>query len=202
MINWFAIHPTSFSLDSTLISSDNKGYAQYFFEQRMKAHPRDSKGFVAAFAQCDEGDVVSNHGNAFSSPGFGGSPVQIFRIGQLALIAVLGEATAMAGRRIRARVLAALRGAGVTHAVIAGLSNQYTGYITTPEEYGEQHYEGASTEFGPNELGAFCQEYDALAKGARQRGCRLGHHAEGHGADGWDAPRRRVRRRPARAALR
>ena len=47
LINWFAIHPTSFSLESTLISSDNKGYAQYFFEQRMKAHPRDSKGFVA-----------------------------------------------------------------------------------------------------------------------------------------------------------
>lgn len=90
--------------------------------------------------------------------------VQIFRIGQLAIIAAPGEATTMAGRRIRARVLDALRSAGVTHAVIAGLSNQHTGYITTPEEYGEQHYEGASTEFGPNELGAFCQEYDALAK--------------------------------------
>lgn len=93
--------------------------------------------------------------------------MQIFRIGQLALIAVPGEATTMAGRRIRARVLAALRGAGVTHAVIAGLSNQDTGYITTAEEYGEQHYEGASTEFGPNELGAFCQEYDALARGSQ-----------------------------------
>ena len=310
VLNWFAIHPTSFSLKTTHISSDNKGYAQYFFEQHMKTKPSDAQGFVAAFAQCDEGDVVSSQGNSDSAPGYGGDPddfvnvevdgsrqlnkalelfnsagtplsgpvdvrgrwvsfkdytvksafavdgkdtklcvpargwsfaaggengpsnipgiyegmtrgsfsiedksadlgkaaegtlvrfafdalgkltgaddpaqgakpvllpdgkwgwaptqmpVQIIRIGQLAIIAVPGEATTMAGRRIRKVVLDRLKGAGVTTAVIAGLSNQYTGYITTPEEYEKQHYEGASTEFGPNELGAFLQEYDELA---------------------------------------
>lgn len=72
-LNWFAIHPTSFSLKFTQISGDNKGYAQYFFEQQMGSRPTDRRPFVAAFAQYDEGDVVSSHGNAFSSPGFQGS---------------------------------------------------------------------------------------------------------------------------------
>lgn len=73
----------------------------------------------------------------------------------------------MSGRRIRKVVLDALAPAGVTTAVIAGLANQYTGYIATPEEYATQSYEGASTEFGPHELGAFLQEYDALATALR-----------------------------------
>lgn len=311
LVNWFAIHPTSFSVNTTHISSDNKGYAQYFFEQRMNTKPTDENGFVVAFAQCDEGDVVSAQGNSASAPDYMGDPddfvnveidgkrqldkavelfnssgtrlsgpvdmrsrwvkfgpeytvkgkfarsgtdtplatpgrgwsfaaggkngpsnipgiyegmvkgsftpinespdfgdaiagslvrtafsavstitfaddpaqgakpvllptgkwgwaplqipVQIMRIGSLAIIAMPGEATTQAGRRIRKAVLEELKGTGVTAAVIAGLSNQYTGYVTTPEEYDQQHYEGASTEFGPNELGAFLQEYTELA---------------------------------------
>lgn len=73
LINWFAIHPTSFSLKSTLISGDNKGYAQYFLETAMGAHPSEGS-FVASFAQSDEGDTVSSHGNAFSAEGYGGGP--------------------------------------------------------------------------------------------------------------------------------
>ena len=311
LINWFSIHPTSFSLHTTHISGDNKGYAQYFFEQRMGTKPTDDDAFVVAFAQSDAGDVVSSQGNSASAPGFRGDPddfvnaeidgkrqldkavelfttagtpisgavdvryrwvnfgdytvrkefavdgkeaklctpargwsfaaggengpsnipgieegmtrgsfdvadkspdlgdaiagslvriafkaigglsgpddpaqgakpvllpdgkwgwaptqmpVQIIRIGQLVIIGVPGEATTMSGRRIRKVVLDNLQGTRVTSAVIAGLTNQYTGYITTPEEYDKQHYEGASTEFGPNELGAFLQEYDALSR--------------------------------------
>jgi len=33
--------------------------------------------------------------------------------------------------------------------VIAGLTNTYSGYLATPEEFATQQYEGASTEFGP-----------------------------------------------------
>lgn len=66
LLNWFAIHPTSMKF--TQISGDNKGHAQYFFEQQMGSRPTDRRPFVAAFAQCDEGDVVSSHGNAFSPP--------------------------------------------------------------------------------------------------------------------------------------
>jgi neutral ceramidase len=46
-------------------------------------------------------------------------------------------------------VLQQLAGTGVTTVVIAGLANSYSGYLTTPEEFATQQYEGASTEFGP-----------------------------------------------------
>ena len=41
--------------------------------------------------------------------------------------------------------------------VIAGLTNTYSSYITTIEEYGMQRYEGASTIFGPHTLDAYIQ---------------------------------------------
>ena len=47
--------------------------------------------------------------------------------------------------------------------VIAGLSNTYADYITTPEEYSVQRYEGASTIYGPYTLPAYIQEFNKLA---------------------------------------
>jgi neutral ceramidase len=94
-------------------------------------------------------------------------PVSIVRIGQLAIVAAPGELTIMAGRRIRETVKAAL-GDSVTHVVIAGYANAYSGYITTPEEYDAQHYEGASTHFGKWTLGAYQQSYHELATALRQ----------------------------------
>ena len=41
--------------------------------------------------------------------------------------------------------------------VVAGLTNTYSSYITTFEEYGVQRYEGASTIFGPHTLDAYIQ---------------------------------------------
>lgn len=41
--------------------------------------------------------------------------------------------------------------------VIAGLSNTYSGYITTWEEYQEQRFEAAATAFGPHTLDAYIQ---------------------------------------------
>ncbi|MFB9244149.1 neutral/alkaline ceramidase [Massilia antarctica] len=94
-------------------------------------------------------------------------PVSIVRIGQLAIVAAPGELTIMAGRRIRETVQAAL-GDSVKHVVIAGYANAYSGYITTPEEYDAQHYEGASTHFGKWTLGAYQQSYHELATAMRQ----------------------------------
>ena len=73
MLNWYAIHPTSFSLKFTHISGDNKGYASQFFERRKGANYSASETFVAAFANADEGDVVPTDGNAYSAPGYEGS---------------------------------------------------------------------------------------------------------------------------------
>ena len=50
-----------------------------------------------------------------------------------------------------------------TRCVIAGLSNSYTQYIATYEEFQAQRYEAASTLYGPHTLAAYQQEYDKLA---------------------------------------
>ncbi len=41
--------------------------------------------------------------------------------------------------------------------VIAGLSNTYTGYVATPEEYDVQRFEAAATAYGRHTLGAYIQ---------------------------------------------
>ncbi|HNL09190.1 MAG TPA: neutral/alkaline ceramidase [Turneriella sp.] len=91
-------------------------------------------------------------------------PVQVVRIGQLALAAQPTEITTMAGRRVRETVVQALSQAGVTHAVVASHSNAYSSYVTTPEEYTAQEYEGASTHFGPHTLDGFLQEFKRLGE--------------------------------------
>ncbi|EGZ08155.1 hypothetical protein PHYSODRAFT_255995 [Phytophthora sojae] len=90
-------------------------------------------------------------------------PVQIVKIGQFGLAVTNFETTTMAGRRIRKSVKAALEPAGVTEVELAAISNAYAGYMTTREEYMTQHYEGASTLFGPNQLAAVQQELARVA---------------------------------------
>ncbi len=88
-------------------------------------------------------------------------PLQLLRIGSVAIAGVPSEFTSTAGRRLKARVKSAFGGAA-THVAIAGYANAYSGYVTTPEEYGAQHYEGASTLYGPHTLDAYLQTFDAM----------------------------------------
>ena len=69
----------------------------------------------------------------------------------------------MAGLRLR-RTVAAIVGADLDHVLVAGYSNAYIHYVTTPEEYDAQRYEGGSTMFGRWELGAFLQTAADLAR--------------------------------------
>ncbi|KAJ6750699.1 hypothetical protein OIU85_001257 [Salix viminalis] len=91
------------------------------------------------------------------------------RIGQLVILSVPGEFTTMAGRRLRDAVKTVLVSSGNSefnsdiHVVIAGLTNTYSQYVTTFEEYEVQRYEGASTLFGPHTLSAYIQEFKKLA---------------------------------------
>ncbi|CZS98142.1 related to ceramidase [Rhynchosporium agropyri] len=78
--------------------------------------------------------------------------IQSFRVGNLFMIISPGEATTMTGRRWKAAVAAAAISKGITtfpKVVLGGPANTYAHYIATPEEYGIQRYEGASTLFGP-----------------------------------------------------
>jgi neutral ceramidase len=88
--------------------------------------------------------------------------VQAFRVGQLLIVVSPGEATTMAGRRWKeavhdSAVSMALSGSSIVDpvVVIGGPANSYTHYISTPEEYGIQRYEGASTLYGPFTLDAY-----------------------------------------------
>jgi neutral ceramidase len=90
-------------------------------------------------------------------------PVQLLRIGNVAIAAVPAEFTTVAGLRLRASVARALAPLGVTDVVLAGYANAYAGYVTTAEEYALQDYEGASTHFGVWTLAAYQTSFDALA---------------------------------------
>ncbi|KAI0392288.1 Neutral/alkaline nonlysosomal ceramidase [Xylariaceae sp. FL0594] len=85
--------------------------------------------------------------------------IQMLRVGQLVIIVSASEATTMAGRRWRAAVKSAaqgiLPGAAEPKVVLGGPANSYSHYVTTPEEYAIQRYEGASTLFGQHELHAY-----------------------------------------------
>ena len=291
MISWFATHGVSLPNTNTLLSGDNKGYAQYLFEKQLMGSGYDSTAFVAAFAQSNAGDMTPNvrldgsgpgdtpeqsvrligqmqydsarqlyeqaseplsgpidyrhkhydlstqsvaglftedgqaHRTCTAALGYGFAagtedgrgldffkegqlqgnlfwraltalltapseeqktchqprglllaqgnfkpypwspevlPVSILKIGQLGLLAVPGEFTIMAGRRLRSTV-AAVPGTGLRHWVVAGYSNAYAGYVTTHEEYRLGHYEGGSTHFGPWTLAAYRQALYELA---------------------------------------
>ena len=73
--------------------------------------------------------------------------VQLVRVGNRLLVGAPGEPSVEMGRRFEAAVRPHLP-AGVTDPVIVGLSNDYLGYLTTPEEYEMQHYEGGHTVYG------------------------------------------------------
>jgi neutral ceramidase len=98
-------------------------------------------------------------------------PVQLLRIGPLYLIGIPGEVTITAGLRLR-RTVAGIVGADLPDVLVAGYSNGYIHYVTTPEEYDAQRYEGGSTLFGRWELPALQQTAAALAL-AMQRGATL-----------------------------
>jgi neutral ceramidase len=88
--------------------------------------------------------------------------ISLVRLGQLVILAVPAEVTTMAGRRLRNTVMEQL-GDWARHIVIAGYSNGYAGYVTTPEEYLLQQYEGGHTLHGRWTLPAYQQVAAQLA---------------------------------------
>lgn len=93
-------------------------------------------------------------------------PVQFIGIGSLYLICLPVEVTIAAGLRLR-RAVADVMSTDVQHVLVQGYANGYAHYLTTPEEYDEQRYEGGSTVFGRNELAAFLDATRSLAIAVR-----------------------------------
>ncbi len=90
-------------------------------------------------------------------------PIQLVKLGQLHLIAVPGEVTIVSGLRLR-RTVAQELGVPLENVLVQGYANAYSQYVTTPEEYQLQQYEGGSTLFGKYTLPAYQQEFANLAK--------------------------------------
>lgn len=90
---------------------------------------------------------------------------QLLQIGDVFVAAVPGEFTTMSGRRLRNGIRAAAMQAGGADAdvIVAGLSNMYSSYVATPEEYQVQRYEGASTIYGPHTLTLYVEQFQRLA---------------------------------------
>lgn len=93
-------------------------------------------------------------------------PLQIVKLGQFHLIAVPAEVTIVSGLRMR-RTVAEELGVPLENVLIQGYANDYSQYVTTPEEYDKQQYEGGSTLFGRDTLPAYQQEYAKLAASLR-----------------------------------
>lgn len=84
-------------------------------------------------------------------------PLQIVRLGQLALVCCPGEFTTIAGQRVIDTVKQTLTAqVSIERVWLASYCNDYMGYVTTYEEYQQQAYEGGHTLFGQWTLAA-CQ---------------------------------------------
>jgi neutral ceramidase len=71
----------------------------------------------------------------------------VIRLGDRLMLGAPGEPSVEMARRFRRSVRPRMP-EGVRDPFVVGLSNDYMGYLTTPEEYEMQHYEGGHTVFG------------------------------------------------------
>lgn len=93
--------------------------------------------------------------------------VSVVRIGPLALVVGPCEYTTMTGRRFREAVGREL-GIDPKLIVISGYSNDFSGYVTTYQEYQKQQYEGGHTIFGPWTESGYRQEFVKLARALKE----------------------------------
>ena len=91
-------------------------------------------------------------------------PAQLLIIGSVAIAAIPHEMTTTSGQRVEKMLQTELRPLGVETVIVAGYANAYAGYVTTPEEYAVQDYEGASTHFGKWTLPGWMTVFAELAR--------------------------------------
>ena len=99
-------------------------------------------------------------------------PFHLVRLGGHVLFCLGFEPTIVAGLRLR-RTIAAELDIAEDRVTVQGYSNAYGHYVTTPEEYSAQNYEGGATAFGPWTLPAIQQIAADLA-----RDLRAGRHGD------------------------
>lgn len=76
-------------------------------------------------------------------------PVHTVKTSAFILIGIPFEITTMAAKRVREMISKEFK---IENVIISSYTNAYAGYITTPEEYSLQYYEGGHTVFGKDSL--------------------------------------------------
>jgi hypothetical protein len=94
-------------------------------------------------------------------------PLALQRLGDRLLAYVPAEFTISAGQRLRRAVERHYGADAKDRALVVGLANAYMQYITTPEEYQLQYYEGGSNLYGPQSLEFFGEIFGWLAVSLR-----------------------------------
>ncbi|MCW7482808.1 neutral/alkaline non-lysosomal ceramidase N-terminal domain-containing protein [Leptospira kanakyensis] len=89
-------------------------------------------------------------------------PYGLTLIGDLTILVMPHEVTTMSSRRLKKEVQSVLKDKS-SDIVLSGLTNDFSGYITTPEEYSTQNYEGGHTLHGPQSLNALRQEFHKMS---------------------------------------
>jgi neutral ceramidase len=120
------------------------------------------------------------------------APMSVHRLSGLTLVTLPGELTTVMGRRV-ARAVAEATG-DTDRVVTVGLAGEYLSYFSTPEEYALQHYEGASTLYGPASGPLLAHHLAGIARARAKLEDREFRHRAGL-ARTFGPTRRAVRRR-------
>lgn len=89
-------------------------------------------------------------------------PVQMLRFGEIIVAALPCDITTAAGNRLRAGILKIAEPHGILDVILCTHSNEFFGYVCTPEEYASQSFESGYTVFGINTLAALQMVYSKL----------------------------------------
>ena len=120
------------------------------------------------------------------------APISLIRLGNKVLATAPAELTTVVGVRLRTRLTRYIRklatdgraaATGIEGVVVVGLTNDYVQYIATAREYELQHYEGASTLYGPSSERFLSNHFVCLASTlfgdpSQDDRCRLGQRYE------------------------
>jgi neutral ceramidase len=91
-------------------------------------------------------------------------PVQLFIIGEIAVIGFPGDISTKGGERLRHSILHDLEKEGILDVIIVSYANEFFGYCTTEREYDIQKFEGGLTTFGKYTMAAFQTCFQKTAK--------------------------------------
>lgn len=120
-------------------------------------------------------------------------PLGVVRLGDVSLVTLPGEHTTVLGQRIEAAVASATEGESAV--LLVGLAGAYLSYLTTPEEYALQHYEGASMLYGEQAGTLVTHHLGQLARAGAVERPEEYRYRPGHTRH-WKLGRKRLRALP------